>query len=121
MKTYDLLLIFFSSVKEEELEKGLESVRSEIESLGGTVASTNVLGKRMFARPMQKEREGLYVRMRITLGPDKVGALLARFKLNTMVFRAQVTNVRQVAVDKKPEEEAPAESEVPVEEGSSNG
>jgi ribosomal protein S6 len=121
LKTYDLLLIFFSSVKEEDLEKGLENVHTEIERLGGTVAGTNVLGRRAFARPMQKEREGLYVRMKVALGPDKVSALLARLKLNTRVLRVQITNVREVTVEKVSPDETPAESDVAAKEDNSNG
>ncbi len=90
LKKYDGLFIFAGSVKDEALEKALQRVNAEIERLGGSVDATDNLGRRAFARPMQKRENGVYVKVQFQLDPSKVGTLRVRFRLNEDVFRMQV-------------------------------
>lgn len=90
MNKYEALIIFRESLKETEWDGAVEAVRTEIEKLGGTMSSCTRLGKRDFARPMQKQESGHYGLVAFLLAGDKVGALQARLKLNGDVFRVQV-------------------------------
>jgi ribosomal protein S6 len=83
-------MIFRESLKETDWDGAVDAVRAEIEKLGGTMSSCTRLGKREFARPMQKQQSGHYGLVAFELAGDKVGALQARLKLNADVYRVQV-------------------------------
>ncbi|MDA0991515.1 MAG: 30S ribosomal protein S6 [Verrucomicrobia bacterium] len=90
MSTYTLKLIFPSRLEEGQLEKALDRIGEDLKKLGGEINDKKVIGRRAFARPMQKQYEGVYVDLQVTLSPDQVSALNARFKLNQDIFRVQI-------------------------------
>lgn len=90
MNKYEAMIIFQEHLKDSDWDGAVDAVREEIEKLGGTMSSCTRLGRREFARPMQKQRSGHYGLMAFALGGDKLAPLLARLKLNADVFRVQV-------------------------------
>ncbi len=90
MKTYEALFIFLSSLKDEDVEKVVERITSEITKLKGKVTDKNVIGKRDFAQLLQKNSSGKYVALRIEMDPANVNALKGRFKLIEDIFRLQM-------------------------------
>lgn len=98
MKKYDGLYIFASSAKDEALDKQLDKARGEITRLSGNVLSTDVLGRRTFARPMHKRDNGVYVKIRFVLDPLQIPALIGRYHLSDDIFRVQI-----LAVDERRE------------------
>ena len=114
-KTYEGMFIFPKTLSNEELEEVLGTVREEIEKCDGTVSSLTRLGKRQFARPMQKQDAGYYVVITCDLEGDKISVLRERFKLNENVFRVQFVCADPKATlpvqEKAPEEKA---AEVPA-------
>ncbi len=90
MNKYEAMIIFRESLKDTEWDGAVDTVRAEIEKLGGSMSSCTRLGKRDFVRPMQKQVSGHYALMAFELDGDKVGPLQARLKLNNDVFRVQV-------------------------------
>ena len=120
LKTYEALFVFGTSFKDETLETALDVIREEIRKLGGDISSTDVWGRRAFARPMKKKKtnEGIYAKIVIVLDPDRISDLRARMKLNTDVIRVQILRgeegVIATQVGEVPEEAAPA-TESPAE------
>ena len=90
MKKYDGLYIFAGSAKDEALDKQIDKVRGEITRLSGNVLSTDVLGKKSFARPMRKRDSGVYVKIRFELDPAQVSTLVSRYHLVEEIFRVQI-------------------------------
>jgi len=97
MNKYEAMIIFPDSLKEESLDEALEKVAAEIEKSGGTVNAKTRIGRRSFARPMDKQTGGQYMVLTFQLEGEKIAALQARFKLNEDIFRAQVVRVPEVA------------------------
>jgi len=95
---YEAMIIFRESLKDTEWDGAVEAVRAEVEKLGGKVTSSTRLGKREFARPMQKQQGGHYGLIAFQLEGDKVAALQARLKLDEQVFRVQVVTAPVVVV-----------------------
>lgn len=93
MKKYDGLYIFAGSAKDEALDKQIEKARGEITRLSGTVLSTDVLGKKSFARPMHKRDNGVYVKIRFELDPAQISTLVSRYHLVEDIFRVQLLAV----------------------------
>lgn len=98
MKKYDGLFIFAGMAKDDALDKQIDKARGEITRLSGTVLSTEVLGKKTFARPMHKRDNGVYVKVRFQLDPAQVATLTGRYHLIEDIFRVQI-----LAVDERRE------------------
>lgn len=116
MKKYEAMIIFRESLKDTEWDAAVEAVRSEIERQGGTMSSCTRLGKREFAREMNKQSSGHYALIAMELEGDKVAPLQARLKLNHDVFRVQV-----VVAPPAPETAAAAAAGSAGEEGDDDG
>ena len=93
MKTYDAIYIFVGITKDDALNASLEKALAEISRVGGTVLSTESLGRRSFARPMSKKESGVYVKVRMELDPASVDELVKRYRLVEDVFRVQILAV----------------------------
>lgn len=90
MKTlYEGLFIFPETLEEAQLDLAIDSVKAELEKLGGKLESSTRLGKRPFARPLRKKKGGIYVVIMFLLEGGQIDALKHRLKLSTNVFRAQ--------------------------------
>ena len=124
MKKYEGLYIFAGSAKDDVLDKQIDKVRGEITRLSGNVLTTEVLGKRTFARPMQKRDNGVYVKIRFELDPNHITTLLGRYHLAEDVFRVQILAVDErresvlarQAEERKAREVARAEAEAAANE-----
>ena len=96
MNKYEAMIIFPESLKEESLDAALDKVVAEIEKIDGKVEAKTRLGRRAFARPMDKQTSGQYMVVTFRLDGGKLAALQARLKLNDEVFRAQFVRVPEV-------------------------
>ena len=106
MKKYDGLYIFAGNAKDDVLENNFAKAIAEIERFGGKVESQDILGKRTFARPMQKRDNGVYALVRFEMDPAKVKELVNRYRLVEEVFRVQI-----LAVDERREAKLAAQRE----------
>ena len=105
MKKYEGMFIFPASTQDEALNAVIERSVAEMTNLGGVIESTDILGRKTFARPMAKQDSGIYVRVRFEFEPANIKPLLARYALDEEVFRFHVfsRNERleaEVAADK---------------------
>lgn len=102
MNKYEAMIIFPDAVKDEALDAALEKVEAEIEKSGGKVESKTRMGRRQFARPMDKQTTGQYMVVNFKLDGAKLSALQGRFKLNEDIFRIQIVKANPVAVAPAP-------------------
>ena len=113
MNKYDGLYIFAGSAKDDVLDKQIDKVRGEITRLSGNVLTTEVLGKKTFARPMHKRDNGVYVKIRFELDPAQVSTLIDRYHLVEDIFRVQILAVderREAVLVKQAEEQKAREA-----------
>lgn len=96
MNKYEAMIIFRETLKDTDWDGAIEAIRVEIEKQGGKMTSSTRLGKREFARPMQKQQGGHYGLIAFQLEGDKVATLQARLKLDEQVFRVQVVSAPAV-------------------------
>lgn len=96
MNKYEAMIIFPDALKDEALDAALEKVEAEIEKSGGKVDSKTRMGRRQFARPMDKQTTGQYMVVNFKLAGDKLTALQGRFKLNDEIFRIQIVRASEV-------------------------
>jgi len=108
MKKYDAMYIFANVAKEDSIDGLVEKASNEITRLNGKVLSTTVLGKKSFARTMQKKESGVYVKIRFEIDPAQVALLQSRYRLLEDFFRVQILTVddrREAAIIKQTEEQ----------------
>jgi ribosomal protein S6 len=108
MKKYDAMYIFANVAKEDSIDGLVEKASNEISRLNGKVLSTTVLGKKSFARTMQKKESGVYVKIRFEIDPAQVALLQSRYRLLEDFFRVQILTVddrREAAIIKQTEEQ----------------
>lgn len=110
MKKYDAIYIFVGVTKDDVLNANLEKALAEVARVGGSVLSTESLGKRSFARPMSKKESGVYVKVRMELDPEKLAELVQRYRLVEEVFRVQF-----LAVDERREAKIASERQARAE------
>jgi ribosomal protein S6 len=108
MKKYDAMYIFANVAKDDSIDGLVEKASNEITRLNGKVLSTTVLGKKTFARPMQKKDGGVFVKIRFELNPAQVVTLQGRYRLLEEFFRVQLLTVderREAKIVKQAEEQ----------------
>lgn len=103
---YEALMIFDESLKDAALEEALGRIKAEILKLSGTVEGVTRLGRRPFARDLNKRRAGQYVLLTLRLDGAQVKPLLARLKLSAEVFRAQIVRADEGAGSARTEQGA---------------
>jgi len=102
------MYIFANVAKDDSIEGLVEKAGNEITRLNGKVLSTTVLGKKSFARTMQKKESGVYVKIRFEIDPAQVALLQSRYHLLEEFFRVQILTVdarREAAIIKQTEEQ----------------
>ena len=102
MKKYEALFIFGETVQEERLKDLAAYVTGEITKAGGKVLESKDLGRRSFARVMQKKETGFYLSVIFQIAPEKVSVLTSRYHLNDDIFRFQITFFDDKLVTKAP-------------------
>lgn len=89
-RKYEALFIFAGGVKEDALDKAIERSVAEIEKLGGVIEKTESLGRRTFARTMEKHDHGIYVKIRFVIDAQQIDKIHVRFRHNEDCFRLQI-------------------------------
>lgn len=121
LKTYETLIIFAESVKDENMDAAMDAFQAEVERQGGAVVDRIPLGRRSFARPLKKRDSGFYGKVIMEMAPDKVVALRQRCKYVNELFRLQITLLAKgyrKATDDEPAVEAEAAEPVAIGEES---
>lgn len=100
MNTYEGLFIFPDAMADVALTDAIKRIQGEVEKLGGTIMAAEILGRRTFARRMQKQEAGHYVQMMFQLDPAQVVTLRGRYRLSDDIFRVQIVRVspQEVAI-----------------------
>lgn len=90
MKTYEALFI----LDERQVDDGGEAFAAEIEAaatgLGGKVKEKQSLGRKTFARAINKRNSGIYWDFVLDMPPDSIASFQDRYRLNHTVLRQQV-------------------------------
>lgn len=109
MNLYEGMYIFPEEMEEDAIEESIKKVAKEIERFGGNVKSTARLGKRKFARRIEKRDYGYYVVMTFELDGQKVQPLKKRYGLFDDLLRVQIVRAESEEPAAGPVEEKGSE------------
>lgn len=97
MNQYELLSIVSNQYTDAEVEAIAGKVKEEITGAGGTVISSEVIGKIRLAYPIKKQRHGTYVLAFFDAEPSALAALTRKLTLSDELLRHTITARRQGA------------------------
>jgi small subunit ribosomal protein S6 len=84
---YELALVIKPLSNEDIKEKVMKKVESTVAELGGTIGKYNVLGKRLLAYPISKNKEGYYIFAKLSLESKNASKFDKELSLNTDILR----------------------------------
>jgi len=97
LRKYEALFILSNTVSDEQLEKKIEQISSEIVKLAGNVQAATRMGRITFARPIAKKEVGIYVQLVFLMEPDKIKSLHERYRHNEDLIRLQIMAAKSPA------------------------
>ena len=87
MRTYELVVIYGVEQVPDLTAAHIDAVTERISAHGGEVDTANTWGRRKFAYPIKKQREGHYVLLKFTIDPANIGELEGSLRLVEDVTR----------------------------------
>jgi small subunit ribosomal protein S6 len=93
MRSYELVCIVQPDLDETAFKEAVEKVKGWVMEAGGSVEKEDVWGKRKLAYLIQKQREGQYVLLNITMPPDATQELERNIRFLEPVMRHMLTAV----------------------------
>jgi small subunit ribosomal protein S6 len=86
-RTYEIMFIVRPDIQDEELDKLIAGFESHVTTGGGTVKSTEKLGRRKLAYLVQKFNDGNYVLLTIEAEGSLVGEIERRLRVSEPVIK----------------------------------
>ena len=86
-RIYEELFIAKPDAPDEEVDQFVEQLRGHLTSAGATVDKVEKWGKRRLAYRVDKYREGAYVLLQFTAGPETVKELERRLRVSDLVIK----------------------------------
>ena len=119
LRPYEVMVIFESSLEEDDIRAGIDRVTEFIKTKGGNPGRVDRWGKRRFAYELNHKTEGYYVLVEVTAPPEAMADLDRMLHLQDEVIRHKVVRLPEgVASRPRP---APAAEAVPVVGPEANG
>ena len=91
MKKYDLFTIIKPNLDSDEADKVVARVEEIVKNLGGSVESTDKMGRKKLAYEVAGFVDGFMVNQVVSVRADKIVELKRQLKLNDSVIRMMFT------------------------------
>jgi small subunit ribosomal protein S6 len=86
-RTYEIMFIVRPDIQEEDLDKLIAGLEANISSGGGSVRSTEKLGRRKLAYMVKKFNDGNYVLLTVDADGSLVGEIERRLRVSEPVIK----------------------------------
>ena len=94
MNTYELMVIYGSSIKESDVKDHISSIKDKIKELGGKTTKEDYWGLKRLAYEMKKNTSAYYIVLNLELPGEQIDALKAWFnREDEKVLRILLTKV----------------------------
>lgn len=123
MRHYENLVIVKPTLTAEEIQASITAIEEIITSNGGEIATTNPMGMRKLAYPINKSERGYYHVIYYTVAPSSISEIERRFRINEELLRfvtikydtnRELAAWNHLVTKAKKSAEAPAKTEAPV-------
>ena len=93
MRNYELSVVLFSSLSEEEKVATLEKVKELITRFGGEITNVDDWGKRKLAYEIDKQREGFYYFIQFNAETTVPAEIESRVRIMEQVLRYLIVSL----------------------------
>mgnify|MGYP000020971931 FL=1 len=93
MRNYELSVVLFSTLSEEERVATLEKVKELIVRFGGEITNVDDWGKRKLAYEIEKQREGFYYFIQFNAETSAPAEIEARVRIMEPVLRYLIVSL----------------------------
>jgi small subunit ribosomal protein S6 len=90
VKTYELITIVKPQMADNEVSDFIEKVKAIVVSDGGEVLTGEKLGRKKLSHPINHNREGFYIMLRLKASAQLVSKLEKQLKLMEQVLRSML-------------------------------
>ena len=97
MRKYELMAIFKPNLDVEEVDKLIEKIGSVVSDFGGSVESTDKVGRKKLAYEIANFRDGFFVTTELSLPAEKVAEFRRQLKLNDNILRTMFLESSKVS------------------------
>lgn len=87
MRNYENLVIVKPTFTAEEIQASVKAIEEVITSNGGEIATTNAMGMRKLAYPIEKNERGYYHVIYYSIAPAAIAEIERRFRINEDLLR----------------------------------
>ncbi|WP_372999678.1 30S ribosomal protein S6 [Sulfurimonas sp.] len=125
MRNYENLVIVKPTFTAEEIQASIQAIEDTITSNGGEIATTDSMGMRKLAYPIDKNERGYYHVIYYSIAPSAISEIERRFRINEDLLRfvtikydtnREITAWNQLVQKAEKKAAAPAKEEAPVAE-----
>lgn len=123
MRNYENLVIVKPTFTAEEIQASIKAIEETITSNGGEIATTDTMGMRKLAYPINKSERGYYHVIYYSIAPSAISEIERRFRINEDLLRfvtikydtnREVIAWNQLVEKAQKKAAAPAKEETPV-------
>ncbi len=93
MRNYELSVVLFSTLSEEEKVATLEKVKELITRFGGEITNVDDWGKRKLAYEIEKQREGFYYFIQFQAETTAPAEIESRVRIMEQVLRYLIVSL----------------------------
>lgn len=87
MRNYENLVIVKPTLTAEEIQANVAAIEEVITSNGGEIATTDSMGMRKLAYPIQKNERGYFHVIYYSVAPSAINEIERRFRINEELLR----------------------------------
>jgi len=87
MRNYENLVIVKPTLTAEEIQASVKAIEEVITSNGGEIATTDSMGMRKLAYPIEKNERGYFHVVYYSIAPAAINEIERRFRLNEELLR----------------------------------
>ena len=95
-RTYELMFIVDPGVGDEDVVKLSEGVQKIITGQGGTIAKTEMMGKRKLAYEIDHKTDGIYVLLEVEGSGAEIAEVERRMRVNDQILRYMTVRVDEM-------------------------
>jgi len=123
MRNYENLVIVKPTLTAEEIQASVKAIEEVITSNGGEIATTDSMGMRKLAYPIEKNERGYFHVIYYSIAPSAITEIERRFRINEELLRfvtikydtnREIIAFNQLVAKAIKKNEVPAKVETPV-------
>ena len=93
MTLYEGLFALLPDLSQDENKKLVSKIEEQITKAGGMIESSQDWGRRTFAYPIRKKREGVYHLLHFRIAPEAITPLKRACRLNESILNSLITKL----------------------------